>query len=77
MNHQKEILREIWGAIPMKGRYCLFFMIGLIFTAFGFLVGCSTWKADSPLEELAEQVIEGTMGLPEGSLDLTPFSPES
>lgn len=37
-----------------------------------FLIG----KDDEPLEEMSETIIEKQLGLPEGSVDLTPNSPE-
>jgi len=74
---RREILKEIWKEIPMKARYSVFFILGILLTALVCAVGCSSWKADSPIEEIAEQIIEAKLGLPEGSLDLTPFSPES
>ena len=74
---RREILKEIWKEIPMKARYSVFFILGMMISSIGFLVGCSSWKADCLIEEVAEQIIEAKLGLPEGSLDLTPFSPES
>jgi hypothetical protein len=79
----KEAANEMWGMIPLKARYGMFFFLGLMsFFIFWF---CSCTKAmdiarqlppDSFPEEIVEDVIEGRLGLPQGSLDLTPGSKE-
>lgn len=34
------------------------------------------WKDDNAVEEVGEEIVEKDMGMPAGSLDITPSSPE-
>ena len=79
----KEAINEMWGLVPMKARYSLFFMLGLLFLGTVWLTSCTgvagfikNLPQDSVDEEISEQVVEGYLGLPEGTLDFTPNSEE-
>jgi len=76
----KKILNEIWGDIPMKARYLIFFVIGFCLCVIFWLTSCSNiqkivkdYPNDNIVEELLEDVIESKTGL---DIDLSPFSPE-
>ena len=79
----KKILNEMWGDIPMKVRYVIFFVIGFGLCAIFWITSCaSISKAikdipqDSYIEEFAECVIESYLDMPKGSIDITPRSIE-
>ena len=75
-----EIIKEIWKEIPMKARYFVFFILGILLTALVCAVGCSNFRKyvpeDGIVEELTECIIEKSLDLPDGVLDLSPDSPE-
>lgn len=52
------------------------FSIIVLATIFMTCCGAKGYISDNPLEELSEMLIEEGLDLPEGSLDLSPFSPE-
>lgn len=56
------------------------FLFGIFFAfVLIFITSCTVFKdipEDSWPEEIAEQIIEGKLGLTSGSIDLTPSSPE-
>lgn len=72
----KDIVREMWSAIPMKVRYVGFFIAGAGMVGMAWLSSCSavrSYPQDNPVEEFVERVIENETGL---DLDLSPFSSE-
>jgi hypothetical protein len=73
----KEIIKEMWGKIPMKLRYGIFFFSGVMVVGTAWLsTSCShlqNYPSDNLIEEIVEEVIESQTGQ---EIDLSPFSPE-
>lgn len=65
----KKILNEIWGDIPMKARYLIFFVIGFGLCVIFWLTSCSSvqkivedYPCDNAVEQIVEDVIEYKIG---------------
>lgn len=72
----REVLHELWREVPMKVRYGLFFMAGVLLVGMCWLTSCqhlSKYPSDNIFEELVEEAIEMKTGQ---DIDLSPFSPE-
>lgn len=79
----KEVFKELWGGISMQSKLAIVFLLGFLACGLIWLCSCSSIKEvvdnvpqDSIIEECVEGVIENYLGIPNGSLDLTPSSPE-
>jgi hypothetical protein len=66
----KSIIIELWGGIPMKVRYSIFFGLGFCLCGILWLTSCSTMKeavknypSDNPLEQLTQDVIKSQTGV--------------
>jgi len=57
-------------------------IVGIIILIGICAMGCEplykkmNWKPDNPIEEAGEAIAENYFGLPTGTLDVTPLSPE-
>jgi len=76
----KEAAKEMWEMIPMKSRYVLFFMLGLLSLGTVWFTSCTgvigivkKYPQDNIVEEIVEEIIEQKTGL---DLDLSPMSEE-
>lgn len=72
----KETFAELFGGIPMKVRYGLCFLLGMMVVGIPWISSCAiveNYEDDNFLEEVLEEVIEAKTGL---DIDLTPYSPE-
>jgi len=77
----KEKIKNLLNKIPISIRYVMTFILGSIVTLIClFITACGmiqNIKPDSLPEEILEAGIENYIGFPNGSIDLTPSSPEN
>jgi hypothetical protein len=77
----KEAANEMWGMVPLKARYGMFFFLGILVLGALWMTSCTSisgfiknYPDDNIVEEYTEDIIKDQTGI---DIDLTPRTPES